>query len=620
MPLRDGVIKHYKKLSSIISAMLAVLVLIFYIVTVFLNMQMYNQVINIQQQPFPVMAAVGDVKAASAQMRMLSERLGYLQTEEVIERVSQHYEKIEEECTSSVQTIVDRYLTNPSDAERLQKIFAEVMEQQRELLELCRQPNVTGEDISGFVSENITIRLNEMDVILESITDHASNEFDSFVDLIWNYRSILFMLATILLFGVFAALAVYLFILRKKELEEEKTQKDMEVALAAAQAANAAKSQFLSNMSHDIRTPMNAIIGMAAIANTKLDDKEQVRDCLSKIDTSSKHLLGLINDVLDMSKIESGKVIIKEESFNLPDLIQGIVTIIQPQVKAKSLSFEVSIDNVEDEQLVGDTLRIQQVLINLLGNAVKFTPTGGRIDLKLAQDPSFYPGYGNYKFVVSDNGIGMTEEFLSHIFEPFERAKTSTVSRTEGTGLGMAITKNIVDIMGGQIYVESRPGEGTDCTVQLHLRVQYGGGEEKEIQTATFQGLRAEHNGKALVVEDNELNAEIAEEMLKLIGMNVQIAGDGQQATELMEHGPEGEFDIIFMDVQMPIMDGYQATREIRRLEQDSGRTPMAIVGMSANAFAEDIEKAREAGMDDYIIKPISQEELLRVLDKYLKS
>ena len=541
--------------------------------------------------------------------------------------------------------------------------------------------------------------------------------------------------------------------------EQQKQSEMLKDALAAAEHANHAKTTFLNNMSHDIRTPMNAIIGYTALAASHIDNKEQVQDYLSKITTSSSHLLALINDVLDMSRIESGKVSIDEKAMSLPEVMHDIRSISQANISAKQLDFFIDAVDVVHEGIICDKLRLQQVLLNILSNAVKFTETGGAVGLRIVEKPSRVAGRAHYEFRVKDNGIGMSEEFQQHIFEPFTREETSTVSGIQGTGLGMAITKNIVYMMGGTISVSSKLGEGTEFVVTLDCKIageavkyerveqlqgiralvadddshtaisvsnmlksiglradwtlsgkeavlrakvaveesdEYGAyvidwlmpdmngietvrqirrhigddsvpiiiltaydwadieeearaagvtafvskpiflSELREVLSQPFRvapgGEAAEAAGaagaagadvdvagtKILLVEDNGMNQEIAEAILTQHGFIVDIVDDGTRAVEAMAAAESGAYDLVLMDIQMPGMDGYDATRAIRCLP-DPAVANIPIVAMSANAFAEDRAKAAEAGMNGYITKPIDIDKMLEAVGSYVR-
>ena len=537
---------------------------------------------------------------------------------------------------------------------------------------------------------------------------------------------------------------------KKYQTQLEEQNRKLEIALRHEGAANRAKREFLFNMSHDIRTPMNAIIGFTSLAATHIDNREQVLDYLKKISTSSQHLLSLINDVLDMSRIESGKVKIEEKAVHLPDLVHDVRSIIQPNVAAKRLSLFIDTMDIEDEDIITDPLRLNQILLNILSNAIKFTPTGGMISIRIAQKNGAPKGCVCYEFRIKDNGIGMSEEFQKHIFEEFSREESSTVSGIQGTGLGMSITKNIVDLMGGTIALTSEPGKGSEFIVTLCftrsgqkaepkqlpqleglralvadddtntclnvstmlskigmrpewtisgreavIRTRYAMEQGDEFSVYIIDWLIPDMNGieivrqirkvignrcpiiiltaydwadiedearaagvtafcekplflselrrvlaepfraepaskpaqptaadlkgkKLLLVEDNELNREIALEILKEAGFVVDTAEDGAVAVQKIKQATPGQYDLILMDIQMPNLDGYEATRQIRALP-DAEKANIPIFAMTANAFEEDRQNALEAGMNGHIAKPLDVPHLLRVLADALK-
>ena len=535
----------------------------------------------------------------------------------------------------------------------------------------------------------------------------------------------------------------------RKQREQTQALQD---ALAEAQHANKAKTTFLSNMSHDIRTPMNAIIGFSTIAAAHIDNKSQVQDCLQKVLSSSNHLLSLINDILDMSRIESGKLQIHEQECNIPEIIHSLVNIVQPQAKAKQMELFIDTYEVKDENVIADPLKLNQVFINLIGNAVKYTPAGGTITFRIIQSASYRHGYGEYIFIVQDTGVGMSAEFLQHIFEPFERESTTTISGIQGSGLGMAITKNIVDMMGGEISVQSELGKGSAFTVKLPLKLQDTQSHAEKIEE--LKGIRAlvvdddfnvcssvnkmlssigmrpeyttsgreavyraksaydegdpyftyiidwqmpiqsgletarkirsivgddhpiiiltaydwsdiedeamaagvtafcakplfmsdlkkallsamklsasetsegavwqisDFNGKRiLLVEDNELNREIAEVILDEAGFLIETAPDGTDAVEMVKHSEEGYYDAILMDIQMPVMNGYEATRTIRTMNRHDVKT-LPIIAMTANALEEDKETALKNGMNAHIAKPLDMDCFIEILSRFLR-
>lgn len=548
-------------------------------------------------------------------------------------------------------------------------------------------------------------------------------------------------------------------ILYQTDIDRQKSERLMQQealteAYRYAEEANAAKTSFLSRMSHDIRTPMNAIIGMTAVAGAHLDDPRRVGECLSKIDSASRHLLNLINEVLDMSKIESGGIELQEHEFNLADLIDNMVNMVLPQINERRHRLDVNISNLVHENVIGDSLRIQQAFVNLISNAVKYTPDGGCIYVSITEKPVYGGNYGEYEFCFADNGIGMSDEFQKVIFEPFTRAEDSRLSKINGTGLGMAITRNLIRMMDGDIKVESKLDKGSRFIVTIHLKLhdknienveqlrdlpvlvvdddpaagestclvlnsigmkgewcQNGReavrkvlerkerGEDyfavlldwkmpemdgvataKEIRrkagpdipiifltaydwseielearaagvdrflvkplfksrlAANFREMlhpkEAEPEGstqlqevlqekqsykgkRVLLAEDNELNAEIAMEILGMTGVTVEWARDGRDAVEKLEQSAEGYYQMVFMDIQMPVMDGYQAAAAIRSLERKDVKK-LPILAMTANAFAEDINHAASAGMNGHISKPIDFGKLSSIMEKYL--
>ncbi len=401
---------------------------------------------------------------------------------------------------------------------------------------------------------------------------------------------------------------------REQEAERKLYNQQLSEALRAAQIASESKTTFLSNMSHDIRTPMNAVLGFTTLLSKDAENPEKVREYTQKIMASGQHLLSLINDVLDVSKIESGKVVLNLEEFDLNDVVSSVDAIIQPMAKARGQKFHLEMTGGRHEYLVGDETRINQILINLLSNAVKYTQEGGNIWLRITGLKQRSSQYEHIRIEVEDDGYGMTPEYLETIFDAFTRAENSTTNKVQGTGLGMAITKSIVELMGGTIEVFSEVDKGSLFRVDLELRVAEGAPDHvhrpEPEETADLNGMRF------LAAEDNEINAEILTELLELEGAACEIAENGQLALECFQRSAPGEFDVILMDVQMPVMNGHEAARAIRALErEDAGRIP--IIAMTANAFAEDEKAALDAGMDAHVPKPLDMEHLKKVIRQF---
>ena len=406
-----------------------------------------------------------------------------------------------------------------------------------------------------------------------------------------------------------------------KEMEEsnKKLKKAKNItteALQTAENANKAKTDFLSNMSHDIRTPMNAIIGMTSLIRHDAGNKAKVIEYADKIDISSQHLLGIINDVLDMSKIEAGKTVFKYTDFSILDFITELNTIFHSQIDEKNQTLTIIKENIRHEWVNGDQVHLMQIFSNLVSNAVKYTQEGGKIQFLVEECETKSSVYAKYRFLVSDNGMGMSADFKKTIFDPFTRAESSVTNKIQGTGLGMAITKNLVEAMGGTIDVESELSQGSCFEVLIDLRIA----EDRSVSSAE-QAEKDEPAGNVLkgmrflCAEDNELNAEILMELLKIEGAECTICENGKRVLEAFEQSAPGDYDMILMDVQMPVMNGYEATKAIRRSSHELAMT-IPIIAMTANAFSEDIQHSLAAGMNAHVSKPVE----MKVLEKTIRS
>lgn len=404
--------------------------------------------------------------------------------------------------------------------------------------------------------------------------------------------------------------------LHEQKKKDEESKKALKEAYEMAQKANEAKSDFLSKMSHDIRTPLNAVLGMTELARLHMDDREKLVNALDKITSSSQLLLGLVNEVLDMSRIESGNYELQDGRFDLDCLIEELIGLIMPQAEARRQRIHLDKDGITHVKVIGDNSRINQIFMNIMSNACKYTPEGGDIYISVSELPSGNKEVGRYRFVFRDTGIGMSEDFLRHIFEPFSRANDSRISKISGTGLGMVITQNLVQMMGGEITVNSRLGEGSCFTVVIGLKLQTDEREEEilpDIREVDCSGARI------LLAEDNEINREIAAELLQMTGAAVDSARNGQEALDKFREAGEGYYQLIFMDIQMPVMNGYDCVKAIRDLDRpDAGSIP--IIAMTANAFAENVIMSAQAGMNEHLAKPIKSSQLAEILQKWILS
>ena len=451
------------------------------------------------------------------------------------------------------------------------------------------------------------------------------------------------MVIIIVIAMVFSVITVFVgwFLLRQKQQQELRAEKEANLrleqynihltqvnddlrqaqivaaeALRSAERASKAKTDFLSNMSHDIRTPMNAIIGITTLMKNELHQPEKLAEHLGKLETSGQLLLGIINDILDMSRIESGKTTLNVEKMNLPQQVSQLDSIIRQQAGQRRQTFTVN-THLQHENVLADPNRLNQVLMNILSNAVKYTPKGGHIRLEMEELPR-NEHFARYRFVVQDDGIGMSEEFQKTLFDPFTREERSGTNKVQGTGLGMAITKSIVDLMGGSISVESAPGRGTRFEVVLEFPIDTESDHAQKVQalpeeaeeTSPLSGM------KFLCAEDNAINAEILEMLLESKGASCTICSNGQEIVDAFASVKPGEYDMILMDVQMPVMDGLEATRRIRNGENPLGRI-IPILAMTANAFLEDMQKSKEAGMDEHLSKPVDISALEQTVKRF---
>lgn len=652
--LEDGIDKHAlngRLLSSLTAAILFLLLVAFFAVTMVSMNTISQRVDELNERPYPVTIASGKVETYLVQLGTLAERLTYTRTEGAIARVEAEYRDIDLRIANPLDVIVEKHASDPEGAVALRLQYDQLVREQQLLIAQCRNAATTDEDVANTVHVRIEPLVADMVASNKAIVESSRQSFTSLYDLADQASSRTILYAGVSLVVVMAALVVFLFIIRRKDTHQRHLQQSLEVALTEARHANQAKSQFLAGVSHDIRTPCSAIVGLTEIAERHVTEPDRVNACLEKIELSSHHLLSLINDVLDMSKIESGQIMLSEEPFALSELLAEVGTIVQSQAKTKQLTFEIDVESLGNPCLCGDALRLKQVLLNLLSNAVKYTEPGGfvklqakrieRTDLATAvndgeilQDASSSSpdakdsakkaiakaeNTATFCFEVSDNGIGMTQEFLGRIFDPFERELTEDTRAIEGTGLGMSIVKNILTEMDGTISVASACRQGTTFTVVVSLPYADEGtcriGKQPDADIPTYSyyaGVRV------LLAEDDEINAEIACDIIGRTQAEVHWVHDGEAAVAAVLDSPESHYDIVFMDLQMPRMGGLAAARTLHEAGLSEQRVIPPIVAMTANAYVEDRQRAYEVGMVDYLVKPFGHKDVCRVLAKHV--
>ena len=410
--------------------------------------------------------------------------------------------------------------------------------------------------------------------------------------------------------------ATLFYLYSSKKYQQEQYAVQLEKSAEQARNANEAKTRFLFNMSHDIRTPMNAIIGFSDLLEKNLDDRVKAKGYLKKIQSSSNLLLTIINQVLEMARIESGKAVLTLEPCNLSALFHSVNLVFEEDVKKKGIHFYVK-TNVEHKYAYCDQTKLQEIYLNIVSNAIKYTPQDHAITINIQEVPSMQENFARYIFICEDTGYGMSEDFVPHIFEEFSREHTTTENKIIGTGLGLSIVKSMIDLMGGTIQVESHEGKGTKFTVDVSLEIASSEDVNETEDVSNEININERNHKRILLAEDNDLNAEIACEILKSEGYLVEHASHGQQCVEMLQEAEDGYYDLILMDIQMPFMDGYEACKEIRKMK-DTQKANIPIIAMTANAFEEDKQMAIKAGMNDHVPKPMDMRVLSPVLQKFL--
>ncbi len=619
------------------------------------------EVEHVKLGPYPVSVAAGHIETDLLRLKTVLDHISvspvgldpqYEQT------YANTFREVSEDMDKQFEVLDTSHMESPVKLRQLHNEYELLELRMTALQKMCwgEDPReVTFETVSSFVQTKLIPVVNYLIDLNNDVIESTTVQINEMYDQVNDSLKEMFVFSLAVMFSVVAMIIVYMLLLHQLTRYESALRDSLEDALQKAQSADAAKSEFLSNMSHDIRTPMNAIVGLTTIAQESIDDKLRVKQCLTRISTSSQHLLSLINDVLDMNKIESGKVTLSRETFSIKALVDEIATIVESQPSSKKRNCTIKVDsNVKHYCLVGDTMRLRQVMLNLMSNALKYTNDGDSVRMTIGENVQPDPQHASFTLIVGDTGIGMSRDFVENIFNPFERERNDFTIFTEGTGLGMTITKNIVDLMGGTIEIESELGVGTVVTITIVFEIAPRGDcdgdcvPEPEPNRDGAIGFRergdhekhrdgessrdAEPNspvpigsagdgkvsGRVLVVEDNEINMEIAKQLISMRGAEVDEAVDGLDAYMKVSDSPEGRYDLIFMDWQMPNMNGIEATKAIRKFFAEQGRKEVPIVAMTANAFESDREEALAAGMVDFMAKPIDVHKLEEVLHTYI--
>lgn len=659
------------RLSAIL---MVILLLVFFVVVIRTTSAINEQVEYVKDSPYPISVAAGHIETDLVHLQTFIESEASHQLGGEMASRKEEQKSLNEilDDLGAQMDIVDA-AARPGDLEvdRMKKLLDLLERRSQAFFQMNWSDNESRNSYDSvtsyaekYLKPVISIMLRFNDEALNSTSQKVENMYAE----VNNSISVLLSFTVIMAIAVVIVGTLLLIVINIRGRFERYLRDSLTEALEETNKANQAKSSFMANMSHDIRTPMNAIVGLTQIALENINDTLRVEQCLTRITTSSQHLLSLINDVLDMNKIESGRVTLTEEVFSIKSLANDIDTLFQSQPDSMRRQSEVIVENVFADLLIGDAMRLRQILLNLVSNALKYTNEGDLTRMTVKESHTADADVANVVFIVEDTGIGMQEKFIERIFEPFERENNDFTIFTEGTGLGMAITKNLVDLMGGTIEVESELGIGTTVTINLNFKIasedsvvdrsnyslrlanEIHGleavGQDEASENAEDKGEKAIEgaeksddpssgdrtsaedkpkksqkisvSGNVLVVEDNDINMEIAKQLIGSRGATVHEAFDGFEAVNAINSSEEGDYDLIFMDLQMPHMNGIEATEAIRKHLEDHGRTQIPIVAMTANAFESDQQKAKEAGMNDFMAKPINIHQLEDILQEYL--
>lgn len=618
-----------KWLVRVSAAIVCALLAVFFFVVIQSASVIKGEVEHVKDGPYPMSVAAGHIETNLGSLRTVIDHMTVTQLvdENANDTIGEGaIDTLENEIQKQVDVIRGSIYHSGNKIVQFQNEFDLLKSRLDVFTAMCwhdEGDTVSYDQVRAYSQDYLVPVMGMLFDLNQEILDQATDEVNAMYYHVNDAIVTTMVFSLIMLVSVVVMIAIYMVMINLKNRFEDQLRETLNQATIEANQANEAKSAFLANMSHDIRTPMNAIVGLTTIASENIDDTLRVKQCLTRISTSSQHLLSLINNVLDMNKIESGKAVLSQEEFSLTELADEIDAIFRSQPDSKQRRKEVVLKDIDHDILIGDMMRLRQILLNLTSNALKYTNDGDLTRMVVCERPSARDGYVSVTFVVEDSGIGMTKEFVERIFEPFERERNEVTTFTEGTGLGMAITKTLVELMGGTICVDSELGVGTKVTFEVEFKIAPENSVRRD--KAMREGKLASGfagkgvQGNVLVVEDNDINMEIATQLLQSRGASVDGAVDGIEALTKVSESSDDAYDLIFMDMQMPNMNGIEATRAIRKFLRDHGRDQIPIVAMTANAFESDREAALEAGMDDFLTKPINIRQLEETLARYLK-
>lgn len=617
------------------AGMVVILLVVFFAFTLNNMITISREVESIKNGPYPASVAAGHIETNLARLETYAQGLISLDKfADNNQAISDKLQSIDDDIQNQLSIISPYDLKDPEVVTTLKVSYGVLSGRLGAFCDLCENPNTSATELESYFTTYISPMIKSLMINVNVIMDETTAVVDDMYQVVNSAANQTIFLSSILMVSVIFMVGVYFFLIRRKDQQEQILRDDLEKAVIEAQNANIAKSEFLSNMSHDIRTPMNAIVGLTTIANDNLDDPLRMKQCLTRITTSSRHLLSLINDVLDMNKIESGKAILSEERFNLPDITSELINIVEPQAREKKLKTDFLVYNVDHEELIGDAMRLRQILLNLVSNAVKYTNEGDIVRVIITEDDCDEERKTLLQITVEDSGIGMDEEFLKRVFDPFEREQNETTNFTEGTGLGMAITKNLVDLMGGTISVRSEVGVGTEFTVRLPMFVAAYGAHLDSAAHAVTNGedicVEGERDNvlelspepmydidgfdalRVLIADDNYVVAQNALTVMRDFGIEARIVQSGSEAIRIaVDAEQQGQpFDLMIVDMTMPDLNGIETVARIN--EQLGENAPHTV--LSAYVWSNLEDQARAAGIHSFIHKPMFKSRLYAVI------